>query len=134
MASASPNQTSRITPRFIRVTDAPGYLGMCRDEFNKTVRPNVHEFPIGERGVGFDRQELDDWATAYVQAKAIDKSGASEQQSLRSERLTGVTPWRENQSLASPKGKASGTLTRKSTEKDFTKALALVTGKKRNAT
>jgi hypothetical protein len=46
---------------------------MCRDEFNKTVRPNVREFPIGKQGVGFDRMELDVWADAYIAANAIEK-------------------------------------------------------------
>jgi hypothetical protein len=71
---------------------------MCRAEFDKTVRPYVSEFPIGERGVGFDRQELDDWATAYVEAKAIDKKRAPEQQLPRSERQKGDKSWRENRS------------------------------------
>ncbi|MCE1117471.1 hypothetical protein LU692_19565 [Pseudomonas sp. NMI795_08] len=46
---------------------------MCRDEFNKTVRPYVKEFPIGVRGVGFDRYELDEWVDSYIAENAIDK-------------------------------------------------------------
>lgn len=49
MANATAIKASSIPPRFIRFMDAPGYLGMCRDEFNETVRPNVREFPIGNR-------------------------------------------------------------------------------------
>ncbi|MFC0667075.1 hypothetical protein ACFSKY_22740 [Azotobacter chroococcum] len=123
-----------IAPRFIRAVDAPAYLGMCRDEFNKTVRPSVREFPIGQRGVGFDREELDDWADAYVERAAIDKAGATGQQSARSERQEGETLWREKRSPASRKGKGSGTSTKRSTENEFTKALALVTGRKRKGT
>jgi predicted DNA-binding transcriptional regulator AlpA len=123
-----------LLPRFIRAKQAPAYLGMCRAVFDAEVRPHIHEFPIGERGVGFDRQELDDWASAYVEAKSIDKKRAPEQQLPRSERLKGDKSWRENRLQASPKGKASGISTKKSTENDFTKALELVTGKKRNAT
>ncbi|WP_434701567.1 helix-turn-helix transcriptional regulator [Pseudomonas sp. D1-36] len=62
-----------VQPRILRVSQAPAYLGMCRDEFNKAVRPNVREFPIGKRGVGFDRVELDAWADAYIAANAIEK-------------------------------------------------------------
>lgn len=62
-----------VQPRILRASQAPTYLGMCRDEFNKTVRPNVREFPIGKRGVGFDRVELDTWADAYIAANAIEK-------------------------------------------------------------
>ena len=45
MANRSAAQVAPILPRFIRAGEAYGYLGMCRDEFNKTVRPNVREFP-----------------------------------------------------------------------------------------
>lgn len=62
-----------FTPRIIRANQAPGYLGMCRDVFNKTVRPFVREFPIGRQGIGFDRIELDHWADAYIAANSIDK-------------------------------------------------------------
>nr|WP_225919141.1 hypothetical protein [Pseudomonas zarinae] len=62
-----------VQPRILRASQAPTYLGMCRDEFNKTVRPNVREFPIGKQGVGFDRVELDAWADAYIAANAIEK-------------------------------------------------------------
>lgn len=62
-----------IQPRFLRAHQAPGYLGMCRDVFNKTVRPYVREFPIGKQGVGFDRIELDQWADAYIAAHSIPK-------------------------------------------------------------
>lgn len=65
-------------PRFLRARDAPAYLAMCRDEFNRTVRPHVREFPIGQRGVGFDRKELDAWADAYVERSAIKKPSLQE--------------------------------------------------------
>lgn len=73
MANATAAKASSIQPRFIRFGDAPGYLGMCRDEFNKTVRPHVREFPIGKQGVAFDRHELDEWADSYITAKAVVK-------------------------------------------------------------
>lgn len=60
-------------PRFLRAGAAPSYLGMCKAEFEKSVRPHVKEFPIGSRGVGFDRYELDEWADSYIAANAIDK-------------------------------------------------------------
>lgn len=62
-----------IQPRILRAYQAPGYLGMCRDVFNKTVRPYVREFPIGQQGVGFDRIELDQWADVYIAAHSIEK-------------------------------------------------------------
>ena len=64
---------ARVIPRIRRYRGAPAYLGMCRQEFNRTVRPFVAEFPIGVRGVGFDRYELDAWADAYIAAASAQK-------------------------------------------------------------
>ncbi|WP_172680096.1 hypothetical protein [Pseudomonas sp. P1.31] len=66
----------KLQPRFIRAGEAPAHLSMNLPLFNQLVRPFVNEFPIGARGAGFDRQELDAWASSYVAAKAIDKKGA----------------------------------------------------------
>lgn len=67
-----------IQPRILRASEAPKYLGMCRAVFDQTVRPYVNEFPIGTRGVGFDRLELDQWADAYIAAHSIDKRSKTE--------------------------------------------------------
>ncbi|WP_080557807.1 hypothetical protein [Pseudomonas putida] len=106
MANATAAKLTSIQPRFIRFGDAPGYLGMCRDEFNKTVRPNVREFPIGKQGVAFDRQELDEWADAYIEAKAIEKATGQDNNRPRSaeEMIHGAKndhwPLREGRCLA----------------------------------
>lgn len=68
----------QILPRVLRYRDAPGYLGMCKQEFDKTVRPFITEFPIGAQGVGFDRYEIDEWADAYITANAIQKAPKAE--------------------------------------------------------
>ncbi|UBM27252.1 DNA cytosine methyltransferase [Pseudomonas sp. p1(2021b)] len=70
----------------------------------------------------------------YIQAMAIAKEGAQGRQSPGSERPSGDKGWRERQSQAFPKGTASGTSTRGSTARDFTKALELVTGRKQKST
>lgn len=57
-----------ILPRFIRLRDAPFYLGMDRNRFNQDVRPYVDEIAIGKQGVAFDRIDLDVWADAYKQS------------------------------------------------------------------
>jgi len=134
MANNSAARKTPTPPRFMRAGEAPSYLSMNQALFDQVVRPYVSEFPIGERGIGFDRLELDEWASSYVEAKAIDKKGASEQQLPRSERQIGASKWREKRLPASPKGKASGTLTRKSTVSDFTRVLEQVTGKRPSAT
>ncbi|WP_236535009.1 hypothetical protein [Pseudomonas tremae] len=133
MANKSAAQVAPILPRFIRAGDAYGYLGMCRDEFNKTVRPNVREFPIGKQGVGFDRLELDAWADAYVESKAIEKAANQDNNRPRSERR-GDKIWRERQSPASTRKVASGKLTKSTGGSEFERALALVTGKKPSST
>ena len=56
----------KISPRIIRLRDAPAYLGMNRNLFNECVRTQLTELPIGEQGVGFDRIELDAWVDNYV--------------------------------------------------------------------
>ncbi|WP_256557641.1 hypothetical protein [Pseudomonas sp. TMW 2.1634] len=134
MASKSVARKALIQPRFMRAGEAPEYLSMNLALFNEIVRPYVSEFPLGERGVGFDRLELDEWASSYVEAKAIDKKGASEQQLPRSGRQIGDSTWRGKRSQASPKGAGSGISTRKSTANDFTKVLELVNGKKQSGT
>ncbi|MFG0917213.1 hypothetical protein [Pseudomonas fulva] len=138
MANATAAKPSSVQPRFIRFGDAPGYLGMCREEFNKTVRPHVREFPIGKQGVAFDRQELDEWADAYVEAKAIEKATAQDNNRPRSDRLAVTskeTPWPKRQSQGSRKCRAASGKSTKSTEgSEFKRALALVTGKKQSST
>jgi hypothetical protein len=54
-----------ILPRFIRYRDAPGYLGVDRNRFDAEVRPYLIEIPIGDRGIAFDRYDLDSWADDY---------------------------------------------------------------------
>lgn len=56
-----------LLPRFIRLRDAPYYLGMDRNRFNQAVRPSLPEIPIGQQGIAFDRLDLDHWADHYKQ-------------------------------------------------------------------
>ncbi len=51
--------------RFYRRRDAPLYLGMDRNRFDKEVRPYLTVIPIGKQGIAFDRLELDEWADHY---------------------------------------------------------------------
>jgi predicted DNA-binding transcriptional regulator AlpA len=133
MSNRSAAQVAPILPRFIRAGEAYGYLGMCRDEFNKTVRPNVREFPIGKQGIGFDRIELDQWADAYIESMAIEKAANQDNNQPRSGRQ-GVNKWREKPCPASTRGTAFGTSTKSSEVSDFKKALDQARGKKRSST
>ena len=58
----------QILPRILRYRDAPAYVGMDRNRFDADVRPSITEIPIGERGIAFDRLELDAWLEAYIAA------------------------------------------------------------------
>ncbi|MGL3340947.1 hypothetical protein [Pseudomonas aeruginosa] len=120
-------------PRVIRAMAAPAYLGMCRDEFNRTVRPHVREFRIGQQGIGFDREELDAWADKYIERMVIEKNGAQGQDRFRSERQ-GEKPWREKPSRASTREMESGMSTSSSEVSDFKKALEQATGRKQSST
>lgn len=101
-----------LIPRIIRAKQAPSYLGMSRDVFNKTVRPCVQEFPIGQQGVGFDRLELDQWADAYIAAHSVNKQTKQEsslpvvtQQLERKKRgpvMAGIATGRANEKPTSP--------------------------------
>jgi hypothetical protein len=71
----------RITPRVIRLRDAPGYVGMDKNRFGLEVRPYVREAPIGERGIAFDRLDLDAWVDNY-----FDRNARAPEPPKRSER------------------------------------------------
>ena len=58
---------TEILPRLIRMRDAPAYLGMDKNRFNREVRPNLILIPIGIQGVAFDRLDLDAWIEDYKQ-------------------------------------------------------------------
>ena len=47
-------EQQRLLPRIIRFRDAPFYLGMDRNRFNREVRPQLTQIPIGKQGIGFD--------------------------------------------------------------------------------
>nr|WP_250131724.1 hypothetical protein [Stutzerimonas stutzeri] len=122
-----------LAPRILRANAAPAYLGMCRTEFNKAVRPFIREFPIGVQGIGFDRLELDAWADAYIERASIEKSGAQREDPPCSKRRGGQ-PWRKEISPACTSATASGASTRSIEVSAFEKALAQVTGGRRSST
>ena len=43
-----------LLPRFLRLRDAPRYLGMDKNRFNADVRPWVPSFRIGAQGIAFE--------------------------------------------------------------------------------
>jgi len=112
-----------LLPRLIRLRDAPHYLGMQRHSFNALVRPYVVEIPIGQTGIAFDRLDLEAWVDHYK--KCSDRSATS-----NTHRRLDV--WDEKERRASTNVVGSGTLTKRFSDADFAKALALATSKKPN--
>jgi predicted DNA-binding transcriptional regulator AlpA len=62
----STRTTVFLLPRLVRLRDAPAYLGMDRNRFNRDVRPHLIRIPIGQQGIAFDRLELDAWVEDYI--------------------------------------------------------------------
>ena len=102
-----------LTPRFIRLRDAPRYLGMDKNRFNREVRSKLTNIPIGTQGVAFDRLELDAWAEDYVRRNGRPAALPERRRS-----------WDSVNRPVSPYAVGSGTSTKTSTERAFARALA----------
>jgi hypothetical protein len=111
-----------MQPRLIRLRDAPNYLGMDRHRFNEEVRPHLTIVPIGKKGIAFDRLDLDVWVDDYKQCKG------------RPPFKRGQQLWEEKKCRGSLSAGTSGTLTKKSTDAAFQKALDQIRSKKQNGT
>src|SRR5882672_7013129 len=101
-----------LAPRFLRLRDAPSYLGMDKNRFNREVRPRITIIPIGVQGIAFDRLDLDAWADEHKR-----RNGCPGAQSERTK------PWETTEQKASPSKVGSGTSTNCSEERAFAKAL-----------
>ena len=88
-----------FTPRFIRLRDAPAYLGFDRNRFNREVRPYIPEIKVGIQGIAFDRLDLDAFADQYK-----ERNG-------RPAQTTGISLWDVNARQVSTFEQALGTLT-----------------------
>ena len=109
-----------ILPRLIRLRDAPKYLGMDKNRFNKEVRPNLIEIPIGSQGIGFDRIDLDAWLTDYKEKHGRPGKGGR------------INQWGANKLPVSSKGVKRGTSTKESGAIGFAKAVERAKSKKQN--
>src|SRR3954470_4987937 len=109
-------------PRFIRLKDAPTYLGMDKNRFKTEVRPYLVEIPIGKQGIAFDRLDLDAWVEHY---KACNG---------RPSKLRRKEIWDAKEHQGSINVKGPGISTNKSVDAAFAKALELTISKKQSAT
>ena len=106
-----------FSPRVIRLRDAPIYLGMDKNRFNKEVRPKLKEIPIGAHGIAFDRLDLDSWFEHYKHCCGRPKHRRK--------------LWDAKERQDSTNVENFGMLTKKSVDIDFAKALALSSSKMR---
>jgi predicted DNA-binding transcriptional regulator AlpA len=111
-----------ISPRVIRLRDAPTYLGMKKDHFNQNVRPLLPPIAIGARGIGFDRLDLDAW---------IEHHKPDDNRSILN---LGDNIWDKKECQASSNGVSYGTLTNVSLENEFVRAVERATSLKRKNT
>jgi hypothetical protein len=112
-------ESSPLLARFIRLRDAPSYLGMDKNRFNRDVRPLLSAIPIGTQGVAFDRLDLDAWADDY---KSRNGHPAAQ--------LTRKKPWETKERRASPNAVESCKLISSSEEHAFAMALEQATSRK----
>jgi len=106
-------------PPFIRLRDAPTYLGMDKNRFNRDVRPRIPMIRIGVQGVAFDRLDLDAWADDYK-----SRNGCHDARSNRRE------SWATRKCQVSLSAGGFGTSTKCSEERAFAKALEQARSKK----
>jgi hypothetical protein len=104
--------SERAAPRFLRLRDAPAYLGMDKNRFNREVRPSMTVINIGKQGIAFDRLDLDAWAEEYK-----SRNGRPAAQPERGKL------WETKEPQGSSNAVVSGTLTKCSEERAFAKAL-----------
>jgi hypothetical protein len=112
-------ESAPFLPRFIRLRDAPSYLGMDKNRFNRDVRPLLAAIPIGTQGIPFDRLDLDSWADDYK-----SRNGHPAAQPEREK------PWETEKRRVSPNAVGSGISTSSSEEHAFARALEQATSGK----
>lgn len=122
MCGKNSNRTSPLLPRFIRLRDAPFYLGMDKNRFNHEVRPGLTSIPIGEQGIAFDRLDLDVWADDYK-----SRNG-------RPGQATGEKTWDAKKHPASKKEVGFGTSTKRSKVSGLSRLLEQAASTKRKGT
>ena len=110
----------QMQPRLIRLRDAPAYLGMDRNRFNREVRPTLTELRIGRQGIAFDRLEMDAWVDHYMRCNG------------RPAPNRGDEVWDAIEAPGCVSGVGSGISTSRSSATAFTKALERVNSRRRN--
>lgn len=108
-----------LTPRLIRLRDAPYFFGMDKNRFNREVRPLLTQIRVGRQGCAFDRLEMEAAAEDY---KSRNGRPAAD---FERRRL-----WDNTNRQVSPGEAGSGISTKTSSERAFAKALERAISKK----
>lgn len=103
-----------LLPRVIRLKDAPKYVGLERHAFNQYVRPYVTQIPLGKRGIGFDRLDLEAWFQDHKQRNGIPATKINDRRN---------SLWQKRERQDSINAKGSGTSTNNSSANDFATVL-----------
>jgi hypothetical protein len=107
--------------RFIRLRDAPLYLGMDKNRFNREVRPSISVIPIGTQGIAFDRIDLDAWADDYKSRNGIPSAQPRKEK-----------PWETKERQVSQNAVGFGISTSSSEGSAFARALKQAVSRKRS--
>ena len=71
--------------------DAPAYLGMDKNRFNREVRPCVLALRIGIQGIAFDRVDLDAWADDYKSRNGCHAARSHRSKLVGTQKMSGLT-------------------------------------------
>ena len=113
------NLVDKYAAKIIRLSDAPSYLGVNKNKFNRDIRPLLHELALGDRSVGFNRSELDNF---------IDKQ--TDQDTTKELEPWELPPKNGTARLASSSGETSGTSSARSATPKLDAAFKQVTADK----
>ena len=111
----------RVEPRVIRHKDAPTYLGVNVNYFNRNIRPDLLEIQFGPQMIGYDKIDLDRWLDDYKVSNGRSGDTKEVHKPCRQKR-------KEFQ-VSSCEAKHGG-LIKKSLEKEFAKAVEQATIKR----
>jgi hypothetical protein len=116
-----------LLPRVLRAKDAPFYLGMDRNRFNKEVKPYLVAIPIGTQGIGYDRFDLDAWLEDYKQRNGQPGAHCQKGDVQWEKECRGYTAGRTGQAVR-------GISTKSSEESEFARVVTLAMKKRRKGT
>ena len=111
-----------FSPRVIRHKDAPTYLGVNINYFDRKIRPDLPEIQFGPQMIGYDKIDLDRWLDDYKARNGRPGKGKEANKPCRQK----SKEFRALSYVEKPGGS-----TKKSLENEFAKVVAQAITKKR---